>query len=102
MLLDPVLKINTLFVLYTQYSGVLHAGECLPGDKHKELACPEPEGPDYKECFQWRDETCCTAEFTEQLDTPRVTDVDGFRWDHCGNLSKRCHDYFVSMECFYR
>ena len=77
-------------------------GECLPGDKHKELACPEAEGSDYKACFQWSNSTCCTAEFTEQLAGTYVTDVDGFRWDHCGPLSQRCHDYFVDIECFYR
>ena len=78
------------------------AGQCLSGDKHKELPCPEPEGPEYKACFQWSDETCCTAEFTEQLAAPVVSDVDKFRWDHCGPLSDRCNDFFVGVECFYR
>ena len=79
-----------------------HTGECLPGDKHKELACPEPEGPDYAYCHQWSNETCCTAEFTKQLAVPRVTEIDGFVWNSCGNLSDQCEEYFKRVECFYR
>ena len=77
-------------------------GECLPGGMHKELACPEPEGLDYEACFQWRNETCCTAEFTKQLSGPVITNVFEFRWDTCGNLSLRCQEYFKRVECFYR
>ena len=80
----------------------MHTGQCLPGDKHKELSCPEPEGPDYQYCFQWSDETCCTAEFTSQLAVANVTNIDGFHWNRCGNLSPQCEDYFKRVECFYR
>ena len=77
-------------------------GKCLSGDKHKELACPEPEGPDYEECFQWNDEACCTAEFTSQLAGANVTNIDGFHWTRCGALSPSCQQFFVKIECFYR
>ena len=77
-------------------------GECLPGDKHKELASPEPEGPGYAACLQWREETCCTAEFTQQLEEATVTNIDGFHWNRCGDLSPSCQEFFVRVECFYR
>lgn len=77
-------------------------GQCLPGGRHKELACPEPEGVEYEACFQWRDETCCTAEFTQQLSQPVISNVFEFRWDTCGNLTPSCQEYFKRVECFYR
>lgn len=77
-------------------------GQCLPGDRHKELATPEPEGPDYQECLQWHNETCCTAEFTQILAQANGSNIDGFHWNRCGDLSPRCRDYFVQIECFYR
>lgn len=76
--------------------------QCLPGDKHKELASPEPEGPDYQACHQWRERTCCTAEFTQNLAHANVTNIDGFHWNRCGNLSLSCQQFFVRVECFYR
>ena len=80
-----------------------NAGECLRGDRHKELACPEPEGPEYEACFQWSDETCCTASFTEQLAGATVQNIDGFHWSRCDPpLSQRCEEYFRRVECFYR
>ena len=77
-------------------------GQCLPGDKHKELASPEPEGPDYKQCLQWESSSCCTAEFTQVLAEANVTNIDGFHWNRCGDLSQRCQDFFIQIECFYR
>ena len=77
-------------------------GECLPGGKHEELASPAAEGAEYEACFQWRDGTCCTANFTRQLSADVITSVFEFRWDTCGNLSQRCQEYFKRVECFYR
>ena len=77
-------------------------GECLPGGKHEELACPAPEGAEYEACFQWRDGTCCTADFTRQLSRDVITNIFEFRWDTCGNLSLQCQEYFKRVECFYR
>jgi folate receptor len=78
-------------------------GRCLRGDRHKELACPQPEGPEYQACFQWSDQTCCTAEFTEQLAGATVRNIDGFHWSRCEPpLSDRCEEYFKRVECFYR
>jgi len=79
-----------------------HPGECLSGDTHKELASPEPEGPAYQACFQWRNLSCCTAEFTQQLARANVTNIDGFHWNRCENLSPACERFFIRVECFYR
>lgn len=80
-----------------------YLGECLSGDRHRELPCPEPEGPEYEACYQWSEETCCTAEFTEQLAGATVLNIDGFHWSRCDPpLSEQCEDYFQRVECFYR
>ena len=78
------------------------SGECLPGEKHKESVSPEPEGPDFKQCFLWKNASCCTAEFTQKLAHANVTNIDGFHWNRCGNLSPQCQRYFIEIECFYR
>ena len=69
---------------------------------HKELASPEPEGPAYQACFQWRSLSCCRAEFTQQLARANVTNIDGFHWNRCGNLSPAGERFFIRVECFYR
>ena len=83
--------------------GVCPSGNCLEGDKHRELPCPQPETSDYRACFQWSDSTCCTAESTTQLANATVVNVDGFHWSRCDPpLSQRCQEYFKRIECFYR
>lgn len=74
--------------------------KCLVGDKHKES--PGPEDETYKTCFLWKDAACCTAEFTQQLNAATVTNIDGFHWNRCGDLSPACQRFFVEIECFYR
>ena len=73
---------------------------CLPGDKHKSK--PSPEGPEYAACHIFQESSCCTAEFTEQLSRATVTNIDGFHWNRCGDLSRSCEEFFVRIECFYR
>ena len=75
---------------------------CLRGDKHTEFPRPRPEDEQYQACHQWQDGACCTANFTRQLATATVTNIDGFHWNRCGNLSKSCQNFFVQIECFYR
>ena len=74
--------------------------KCLEGEKHKEV--PSPEGDDYKACLAYRDRTCCTAKFTEQLAQATVTSIDNFHWNRCGALSKSCEAFMIHVECFYR
>lgn len=73
---------------------------CLPGNNHKKS--PGPEGPEYKACHIFMKNTCCTSNFANQLAVPVIQKVDSFSWTLCGNLSKRCQDFMVGVECFYR
>ena len=72
---------------------------CLPGDRHKTK--PGPEGPEYKTCHVFKNSSCCTANFTNQLAVPVVQKIDNFSWNLCGNLSKKCQFFMVEVECFY-
>ena len=74
--------------------------KCLKGANHKEFA--SPEGPEYAACHQFQTKSCCTANFTEKLATATVTRIDNFHWDRCGALSKRCEEFMIAVECFYR
>jgi folate receptor len=75
---------------------------CLRGDKHIEKPVPEPEDESYQACFQWNDNACCTPEFTIQLANSNVSNIDGFHWSRCGDLSSQCRQFFIEIECFYR
>ena len=60
--------------------------KCIDGPYHKDK--PSPEGPDYVECYSWRDKSCCTADFTAELQRNRVEVLYNFSWNHCKNLSQ--------------
>eukprot|EP01083_Nonionella_stella_P255488 876854_1 len=80
------------------------ASECLSGGKHKEK--PSPEDSTYAACLNYKDSSCCTADFTQQLAASTVTYIqDGdeiFNWTHCGGMSESCEQYFIEIECMYR
>ncbi|XP_019639047.1 PREDICTED: uncharacterized protein LOC109481009 [Branchiostoma belcheri] len=83
---------------HVDYPGGLQSG-CLQGGKHKDAPSPE-EGLGV--CRDYSDSSCCTADIPWQLSVTPIVEVDGFRWDNCGTLSKRCQDFMVNVECFYR
>ena len=60
--------------------------KCIDGPYHKDK--PSPEGPDYVECHSWREKSCCTANFTAELQRNRVEVLYNFSWNHCKNLSQ--------------
>lgn len=74
-------------------------GVCLPGSKHK--AKPTPEDSSYKACHVFKNSSCCTSEFTNQLAQPVVQGIRNFSWTRCGNLSAKCQEYMIGVECFY-
>ncbi|KAG9350990.1 hypothetical protein JZ751_024879, partial [Albula glossodonta] len=45
--------------------------------------------------------SCCFSNFTEELVSP-VTKVESTHWDLCQQLSPRCEDYMIKVECFYQ
>lgn len=60
--------------------------ECIDGSLHKDK--PSPEGPEYVECQPWKENSCCTAEFTAELKRNNVEVLYNFSWSHCANLSQ--------------
>ena len=74
-------------------------GRCLRGAKHKSE--PSPEDDSYKACRLFKNSSCCTSEFTNQLAVENVQRIGNFSWTLCGNLSKRCQEYMIGVECFY-
>ncbi|EDO49867.1 predicted protein [Nematostella vectensis] len=73
---------------------------CIEGPLHKSK--PGPEGPDYAECFPWKENSCCTADFTIQLAKDRVESLYNLTYNHCGNLSQRCEAFVKNEECFWQ
>ena len=74
-------------------------GICLEEKRHKPK--PTPEDDSFKACHVFKESSCCTSEFANQLVGPVVQKVGNFSWTLCGNLSKRCQDFMVGVECFY-
>lgn len=73
--------------------------ECIKGSLHKDK--PSPEGADYVECQPWKENACCTAEFTAELKRNNVEVLYNFSWNHCANLSQACERYIKNEECFW-
>ena len=75
-------------------------GICLPGMRHKPK--PTTEDGSYKACHVFKNSSCCTSEFTNQLAPQVVQKIGNFSWNLCGrNLSQQCQEYMVGVECFY-
>lgn len=100
--MKPFVVIIYLFVLSagSTSEATVFRNRCLPGYNHKKA--PGPEGPEYKACHVFKENTCCTANFTNQLAVPVVENIDSFNWTLCGILTKPCQDFMVGVECFYR
>ena len=60
--------------------------KCLPTSFHKMRS--SPANTEYLECKAWSSDTCCTANFTTQLNKTRLRDLYGFHWGHCKNISQ--------------
>lgn len=74
--------------------------KCLPGDNHKDGPAREDS---LQACQAYKENSCCSSEFTQQLTNPPVRSIGNFSWTHCNNtLSPRCEAYMVHVECFYR
>ena len=74
--------------------------KCLHGDKHKEAPSSESS---LHACLAYKENACCTAAFTKQLDTLPVKGVGNFSWSPCnGTLSSKCEAFMIEVECFYR
>jgi folate receptor len=74
-------------------------GVCLTNERHKSQ--PGPEDDSYKGCLVFKNSSCCKSDFANQLALPVVKGVGNFSWTLCGNLSPKCQEYMVGVECFY-
>ncbi|KAJ7321493.1 Folate receptor [Desmophyllum pertusum] len=74
--------------------------KCIKGPLHKDK--PSPEGPGYVECTPWKDNACCTANFTAELKRNNVEVLYNFSWNHCANLSQACERFIKNEECFWQ
>ena len=103
--LGKKMKSSALFVLV----GVLLTGvecldkrgeKCLPGANHKET--PSPENA-MLACQAYKENSCCSSDFTKQLATSPIKKIGDFSWTQCNNtLSHKCEKFMVNVECFYR
>lgn len=74
--------------------------KCLSGGKHKDSPSAEES---MVACQAYKNDSCCTSDFTKQLATSPVEKIDNFSWTQCNkNLSRRCESFMISVECFYR
>ena len=53
------------------------------------------------ECVPWRPHACCSKNTTDAIKKDGGLTLYNMRWDHCGNLSEKCRDYFIKDTCFY-
>ena len=97
MTVKVLTQVFSLFVLCVV---LISAEQCISGPFHMNTSSPATK--EYAECKAWSDNTCCTANFTEQLNKTRVRDLYGFHWGHCKNISKKCEKFLVEEECFYQ
>ena len=73
---------------------------CLPGNNHKKYASAEEN---LLACKAYKNNSCCTSDFTRQLVNPPIKSIYNFSWTPCNNtLSARCEAFLVLIECFYR
>ena len=83
---DLVVLFSLLSVGVFSHSSSEEVTKCIDGPHHKDK--PSPEGPDYVECHSWKEKSCCTAEFTAELQSNKVEVLYNFSWNHCKNLSQ--------------
>ncbi|XP_046859070.1 riboflavin-binding protein-like [Xenia sp. Carnegie-2017] len=94
--------IMSAIILFFLFAGLTNANgeKCLPTSFHKMRS--SPANTEYLECKAWSSDTCCTANFTTQLNKTRLRDLYGFHWGHCKNISQKCERFLLDEECFYQ
>lgn len=85
-----LLQVISVLVIYTSGSK-----ECIKGKWHK--ASPSPETDEFKTCHAFKDNSCCTAEFTVELMANETRNLYNHSWDLCGQLSEKCQQFWVTQ-----
>ena len=68
-------------------------GKCIKGQYHKPSPSPETSG--YKACHAFKESSCCTANFTVELEANETRNLYNHSWHRCGQLSQKCQQYWV-------
>lgn len=68
-------------------------GKCIKGRYHKPSPSPETSG--YKACHAFKESSCCTANFTVELEANEARNLYNHSWHRCGQLSQKCQQYWV-------
>lgn len=63
-----------------------NAEKCVPGPFHKKYSSPATE--ERAACGAYNTDTCCTANFTNELNKTRGRVLLGFDWGHCKSISR--------------
>ncbi|XP_068670741.1 riboflavin-binding protein-like isoform X1 [Montipora foliosa] len=92
--------ILSLQVVSSLASQVASEGDCINGDYHK--ASPSPETKDFATCHAFKENSCCTAEFTVELMANEAKNLYNHSWHRCGQLSEKCQQFWIKQECFYQ
>ena len=70
-------------------------GKCIKGKWHK--ASPSPETDAFKTCHAFKDNSCCTAEFTVELMANETRNLYNHSWHRCGQLSDKCQQFWITQ-----
>ena len=73
-------------------------GQCIDGPYHK--PSPSPETNEFKTCHAFKDNSCCTAEFTVELEANETKNLYNHSWHRCGQLSEKCQQFWVKQVRF--
>ena len=71
---------------------------CIATNYHKGKPGQELE---ITECVPWRPHSCCSKNTADAIKKDGGLTLFNMKWNHCGNLSKKCRDYFIKDTCFY-
>lgn len=103
--MDQVFFVSQLvaaILLISSVHGELKPPICLTGNYHK--VKPGPETVDYRACHAYKESTCCTADFTKQIEASPLKKIGNFSWISCSptGFSKKCEEFMKEVECFYQ
>ncbi|XP_046854039.1 riboflavin-binding protein-like [Xenia sp. Carnegie-2017] len=76
-----------------------NAEKCVPGPFHKKYSSPATE--ERAACGAYNTDTCCTANFTNELNKTRGRVLLGFDWGHCKSISRKCDEFLLRAVCFF-
>ena len=69
--------------------------KCIKGKWHKDS--PSPETDAFKACHAFKDNSCCTAEFTVELMASETRNLYNHSWHRCGQLSEKCQQFWITQ-----